>query len=111
MFEKTKRVFAKTFFRCDCIEGRKIIEEEWKKYKANNAILIDVRSPQEFKEGHIKGAISIPYYDLYNSAKEVLKEKNQTIIVYCNTGSRSSKAVRILKRQGYTNVKEACKDL
>ena len=98
----------KQFSRCECIEDKKLIEEEWKKYKHDNAILIDVRSKQEYKEGHIAEAISIPYYELWKKASEQIKDKNTKIIIYCNTGSRAKKAEKILKKLGYTNIDRVC---
>ena len=70
----------------------------------NGAILIDVRSPQEYREGHLKGAISIPEYELANRCSKELKNKDQEIIVYCSSGSRSKKAQKQLQRKGYINV-------
>ena len=61
----------------------------------SNSILLDVRSPQEYKEGHLENSINIPLYDL---------DKEQTIIVYCQSGNRSRKAIEILKKKGYKNL-------
>ena len=71
---------------------------------AQISILIDVRSPQEYKEGHIDGAICMPEYELIKRSKKELKNKNQTIILYCSSGSRSRKAKKQLEKLGYTNV-------
>ena len=98
----------KQFSRCECIEDKKLIEEEWEKYKHDNAILIDVRSRQEFSEGHIEGAISIPYYELWKKANNQIKDNNTKIIIYCNTGSRTKKAEKILKKLGYINIDKIC---
>ena len=69
-----------------------------------NAILLDVRSEQEFREGHLFGAINIPLYELYCTAEEILRDKNSTIIAYCQVGLRSKKAIEILKKLGYKNL-------
>jgi len=74
------------------------------KRKNNNAILVDVRSTQEYEEGHIQGAICIPSYELKYKASKILKDKTQTIILYCQTGDRSAKGFKILRNLGYTNV-------
>lgn len=68
------------------------------------AILIDVRSPQEYKEGHLEGSINFPLYDLERKYNSKLQNKNNTIILYCQSGSRSKRALKILKEQGYTSV-------
>ncbi len=105
MINKVKKICTIKNVRCDCIDGKEIIEKEWFKYKKQKAILIDVRSEQEFKEGHIKDAISIPYYEIKRRIADEIKDKNKMILVYCNTGSRSKKAEDILKQLRYTNVK------
>ncbi len=78
--------------------------EELKKLKREGAILIDVRSPQEYKEGHIENAICIPEYELLYKCKAEIENKNQEIIVYCSSGKRSKKAQAELKRLGYSKV-------
>ena len=78
--------------------------EELNKMVSKGAILLDVRSPQEYREGHLKGAISIPEYELANRCSKELKNKDQEIIVYCSSGSRSKKAQKQLQRKGYIKV-------
>lgn len=67
-----------------------------------DCILLDVRSTQEYKEGHLNGSTNIPLYELEKNCNFHTKDK--TIIVYCQSGIRSKKAVRILRRKGYTNL-------
>lgn len=69
----------------------------------NNAILLDVRSEQEYSEGHISGSINIPVYDLEKVAKRRLNVES-IIIVYCSAGVRSKRAIQILKKLGYKNL-------
>jgi len=69
-----------------------------------NAILIDVRSPQEYKEGHLDGSINIALYDLEKESEKLIKNKQNTIILYCQSGNRSNKALEILKEQGCTSL-------
>lgn len=68
------------------------------------AILLDVRSPQEYAEGHLNNSILIPEYELRVKAINMLPKKEQTIIVYCSSGIRSKKAQKILQQIGYSNV-------
>ena len=68
------------------------------------AIIIDVRSPQEFREGHIDGAICIPDYNIKKQIEKVIPDKNKTLLLYCSTGHRSKKVQKELIRQGYKNV-------
>jgi phage shock protein E len=70
---------------------------------ARGAVIIDVRTRQEFSDGHIKGSVNIPVDQLANQI-EKLKDKNKTIITCCASGMRSASAKMILKRKGFTNV-------
>lgn len=81
------------------------LEELKKMIKQDNVILLDVRSPQEYKEKHIRGAILIPSYEINKQEiQKRLKDKEQTIIVYCLSGARSQKIIELLKKIGYTNL-------
>ena len=64
--------------------------------KNQKMVLIDVRSPQEYKEGHLPNAISIPLYDFNRQVSKIIPNKETLIVVYCQSGSRSKKAIRIL---------------
>lgn len=81
-----------------------IKKEDIKKYIEQGAIIIDVRSPQEYKEGHIEGAICIPEYDIKNKIKDKVASKDELIVLYCSTGHRSKRAQIKLEKLGYTNV-------
>lgn len=78
--------------------------EELKKMTSNGATLVDVRSPQEYNEGHIDNAISIPEYELQFRCRKELCNKEKLIIVYCSTGHRSKKAQKELCKMGYKQV-------
>lgn len=67
-------------------------------------VLIDVRSPQEYKEGHLEQSINIPLYDIKGQINNVVTNKETPIILYCQSGNRSKKAVEILKKEGYQNL-------
>jgi phage shock protein E len=64
--------------------------------------LVDVRTPEEYDEGHIPGAINIPVDKI--GATPPAAGKNARIIVYCRSGSRSAQARRILLEKGYVDV-------
>ena len=70
----------------------------------SSVILLDVRSRQEFKEGHLLGALNLPLGELKNKVSLLISNRGQTIIVYCKIGSRSLKAANMLNKMGYTNV-------
>ena len=86
--------------------GKEISYSEALKIIKDNpeTVLIDVRSSQEYKEGHLQNAISIPVYDLAKNIGTQVKRRDNIIIVYCQTGGRSKKAAKILADLCYTNV-------
>ena len=69
-------------------------------------IILDTREQDEFDEGHIPGAILIPYTEIENKAEEMLPDKDNLILVYCRSGRRSKIASESLAKLGYTSVKE-----
>lgn len=69
-------------------------------------ILLDVRTKEEFDDGHIEGAILIPDFEIEERAETELPDKDALILVYCRSGRRSKNAASILAALGYTNVKE-----
>jgi rhodanese-related sulfurtransferase len=69
-------------------------------------VILDTRTQEEYDEGHIPGAILIPYDEILEKAEDVLTEKDQLILVYCRSGRRSKLAAEDLVKLGYTNIKE-----
>lgn len=69
-------------------------------------IILDVRTEEEFKSGHIPNAICIPNETITGGELGALKDKNQLILVYCRSGRRSKEAAQKLANFGYNNVKE-----
>ena len=69
-------------------------------------IILDAREQYEYDEGHIPGAILIPYDKIADRAEKELPDKSQLILVYCRSGRRSKIAAEELVKLGYTNVKE-----
>ena len=67
------------------------------------AVLLDVRSPQEYREGHIPGSQNVPLQQL-DKVEEVTENKDTVLYVYCRSGARSRQAVSLLNHMGYTNV-------
>jgi rhodanese-related sulfurtransferase len=63
-------------------------------------LVLDVRQPDEFRQGHIKGAKLMPLNELYKRMKDL--PKGREIICVCDTGSRSRSAAKILMKEGYT---------
>lgn len=69
-----------------------------------NAIVVDVREPDEMSEGYIDGSILVPLTDFESNVKEKLKDKNALYLLYCRSGRRSAIAAKKLLTMGYTNV-------
>ncbi len=66
--------------------------------------LLDVRTPEEYAEGHIPGAKLVPGDELTTHTEEYLPDKGQVILLYCRTGRRSAAAARMLHEKGYEQV-------
>ena len=69
-------------------------------------IILDVRRPEEFAEGHIPNAINVPNETIGTAEISELPDKNQLIMVYCRSGRRSKEASEKLVKLGYTNIVE-----
>lgn len=82
------------------IDGKTLIHLR----KMENVVLVDVRSVQEYNEGHMPGAILLQSFDAERKAETILKDKNALIVLYCSSGIRSKKVAKILIKKGYKNV-------
>ena len=82
------------------IDAKKIMDS------GEEHIILDAREQDEYDEGHIPGAILIPYTEIENRAEEMIPDKDAQILVYCRSGRRSKIASESLVKLGYTNVKE-----
>ena len=71
---------------------------------AKGAILLDVRTPQEYREGHIPGSKNVPLQTI-DKISFVADNENIPLYVYCYSGARSRQAVTMLQHMGYTNVR------
>ena len=69
-------------------------------------IILDVRTEEEYDQGHIPGAVLIPDTQINAEAEKVLTDKDQLILVYCRSGRRSKLAAEALVELGYTNIQE-----
>ena len=86
------------------MENYEIDMQELKEKQKNGAVIVDVRSSQEYSEGHINEAINIPYYEIKKNVNKVLNNKNQDIVLYCQTGFRSKQAYKKLSKLEYKNL-------
>ena len=74
--------------------------------KEEGYIILDVRTQEEYDEGHIPSAILIPHTEIETEAESILADPDQLILVYCRSGRRSKLAAEILVELGYTNIRE-----
>lgn len=81
-------------------EAKKLMDSE------SSYVILDVRTQEEYDQGHIPGAVLIPDYEIEQAAQDMLPDKDQLILVYCRSGRRSKNAAQVLAELGYTNIKE-----
>ncbi len=98
--QNTQATQSNTFEQITPVKAKEIMDTQ------KNYVILDVRTAEEFQEGHIKGAILIPDYEIGEKAEKILTDKEQLILVYCRSGRRSKLASQELANLGYTNVKE-----
>lgn len=69
----------------------------------SGAVLLDVRTPEEYREGHIPGSRNLPLQTL-QQVTGLVPDRNTPLFVYCHSGARSGQAAGLLQRMGYTQV-------
>lgn len=102
MLNIIKSKIKRAFFRH--MEEYEITYDELIQMQRQGALIIDVRSSQEYREGHINRAINIPEYEISENIVKRVKNKNERIVLYCSHGERSKKAYKKLKKMGYSKV-------
>lgn len=81
------------------------VEEGYQLIKTNkDVIIIDVRTKEEFKSGHIPGSKSIPVAEFASRINELNKYKATPVLVHCASGGRSPAAVRVLLKHNFSNI-------
>lgn len=81
----------------------KELSEKARQLVAEGAVLLDVRTPEEFRQGHPEPALNIPVQELQRRLTEV-GPPGTRVVVYCAAGGRSAMAVQMLRAGGYTDV-------
>ena len=81
-----------------------VSEEAARKHLAQGALVIDVRSPEEFRGGHVPDAINLPLGGLHDSLPRRVKDKNQVLLFHCLSGGRSGIAKGQARGLGYANT-------
>lgn len=83
----------------------KVTPETAKKMMAEGVVVIDVREPQEFAEGHVQGAVNVPLSTFHPGMRlEAAPDFNQKVLVQCRSGVRVERAAKILIESGYKHI-------
>lgn len=98
LFVSRKNTDSPIYKRISPEEAKKQLDAE------TDILLVDVRSPEEYRERHIKNSLLLPAGDIQGRASELLPDKNAKIFVYCLSGMRACGAAKQLIRLGYTDV-------
>ncbi len=88
----------------DFMRGANINEGVREYHDTEGAVLLDVRTPQEYAGGHIPGSVNVPLQEL-GRVTSVVPDAGTPLFVYCQSGGRSSQATSALQRAGYQSVK------
>ena len=78
------------------------VDEALRLWQNKEAIIIDVRTPGEYRDGHIPGVVNIPLDELEKRIGEIPKDKK--VVLICRTGNRSAQGTRLLRSKGFNNV-------
>ncbi|HEX6913894.1 MAG TPA: rhodanese-like domain-containing protein [Chitinophagaceae bacterium] len=92
---------------CQVVDSNAISNEQFREATAGGkSAILDVRTAEEYREGHIPGAINYDVLDEENFKKQLSAlPKDKAYVLYCRSGKRSLTALRIMKEQGFPDVK------
>lgn len=91
----------------DAISGASLSTLQEDDRAKENYLVIDVRGADEYAAGHVKHAINIPLGELESRLDEINAYKDRNVVLYCNTGNRSGKALDLLKQKGFSMLMNA----
>lgn len=77
----------------------------------NNIVLLDVRSADEYNQGHVAGAINVSHSVVEDNLKKLSQYKDSTVVVYCRSGRRAGIAENILAENGFKNLRHLTGDM
>ena len=78
--------------------------EDARRYLREGALLVDVRTPAEFADGSVSGAVNVPLSDLPDAMTNHCRDKSRVLLLHCQSGGRSGMAAMKLRAAGYTRV-------
>ncbi|MEW9078843.1 rhodanese-like domain-containing protein [Terrisporobacter glycolicus] len=90
----------------DTVKYTNVTGSEFEKLATEDkdTVILDLRDAKDFEKSSVENAVNIPMDEFEVKAKKELKNKDQEILLYCNTGTRTSEASQILEKDGYTNI-------
>ena len=90
---------------------RDISQEEFLSAPPESVLVLDVRTEEEFRSGHVPGAVNIPHNELASRLQDLGGGKGSPVVVYCEMGGRAGKAASVLAEAGYTDVLHLAGDM
>ena len=90
-----------------CQDAQSPVDEGMLAKISSGALIVDVRTPEEFAQGHFPGAINIPHEQIVEGLRSRQIEASEPVILYCRSGNRSGKAERALHAEGYVSARNA----
>jgi len=81
-----------------------ISQQELRELDSDSIVIVDVRTPEEFLEGHVPNAINVPLSEIVDNPDILLSSKEKPIVLYCRSGYRAGKAAEALQKEGYANL-------
>jgi phage shock protein E len=82
-----------------------ISQQELLEANSNNVVIVDVRTPEEFQQGHVPNAINVPLSNIIDNPNILASSKEGPIVLYCRSGYRAGKAAEALQKYGYSNLR------
>ncbi len=88
-----------------------ISQEQFLSNPPESALILDVRTADEFAAGHVPGAVNVPHDQLASRLGELEGEKDRPVVVYCERGGRAGKAASVLLEAGYADIRHLAGDM
>lgn len=104
-----KKIFALLLLSFFVTVSGQVGADEYEKIFTTKNVLIDVRTPSEYMNGHLDKAVNIPFNKIETEIKYYAPDKAQMVVVYCLSGKRADIAAKKLEDMGYTNIINAGK--
>ena len=100
-------VFVMAFSMASHSEPNDTISPEVLSAITHQALIVDVRTPEEFADGHYPGAINIPHETILDGLNQLGVTEETLVILYCRSGNRSGQAKQVLQQKGFTEARNA----